>query len=60
MDSPTLVEEYSGEITRKQLARIVYKTLQTYIDARGEDELLDEVLEDVTNFLKQFNGSESS
>ncbi|MFX1607069.1 MAG: hypothetical protein ACFFDD_14340 [Promethearchaeota archaeon] len=60
MDSPTLVEEYSGEITHKQLARIVYKTLQTYIDARGEDELLDEVLEDVTNFLKQFNGSESS
>lgn len=58
--TPTIVAEHSGEITHRQLAKIVYKTLQAYIEARGEDELLEEVLEEVTNFLKQFNNSESS
>ncbi len=59
-DVPKVIGEHTGEITHRQLAEIVHKTLQAYIEARGEDEILDEVLEEVTDFLNQFDDSDSS
>jgi len=59
-DKPQVIGEHTGDITHKQLAEIVRRTLRAYIEARGEDEILDEVLEEVTHFLKQFDKSESS
>lgn len=55
-DTLNIISEASGEISHKQITEIVYKTLQAYIKARGPDEFLDEVLEEVTSFLKRFNG----
>jgi hypothetical protein len=55
-----VIWEHTGEISHRQLADIVLKTLQAYIDARGEDEILDEVLEEVGGFLNQFDDSDSS
>jgi hypothetical protein len=60
MDEPKVIEEHIGEATHRQLTEIVHKTLQAYIETRGEDEILDEVLEEVTDFLKQFDDSDSS
>jgi hypothetical protein len=59
-DVPKVIWEHTGEISHRQLADIVLKTLQAYIDARGEDEILDEVLEEVGGFLNQFDDSDSS
>ena len=32
---------------------LVHKTLLAYIEAKGEDEILEEVLEEVTHFMKR-------
>ena len=60
VDEPKVIAELTGEITHRQLAEIVQKTLHSYIEARGEDEILDEVLEEITHFLNQFDDSDSS
>jgi len=59
-DAPKIIGETSGEITAKKIAELVLKTLLTYTEAKGADELLDEVLEDVTLFLKRADSEDNS
>jgi hypothetical protein len=57
--SPTVIGESSGMMTRKQITELVQKTLLAYIEVKGADEILEEVLEEVTYFLnKSSNESE--
>ncbi|MBY8997741.1 MAG: hypothetical protein KGD60_08410 [Candidatus Thorarchaeota archaeon] len=58
-DTPKVIVESSGEITPKQITGMVYKTLLAYIEAKGADEILDEVLEEVTHFLKRYDDEEN-
>jgi len=58
-DTPKVIGETSGEITPKQIAELVLKTLLSYTEAKGADELLDEVLEDVTLFLKRADSEDN-
>jgi hypothetical protein len=55
-DTSHVISESSGEFSHKETTEMVYKTLLAYIEAKGSDEFLDEVLEEVTLFLKRFNG----
>ncbi|MHA1943491.1 MAG: hypothetical protein ACW96M_03750 [Candidatus Thorarchaeota archaeon] len=49
-----LVDESLDQITPFLTAQIVQKTLLAYVEARGESELLEEVLEDVEDYLRRF------
>lgn len=49
-----VADESPDHFTPYLTAQIVQKTLVAYIEARGERELLEEVLEDVENYLKRF------
>lgn len=49
-----VVDEATSEISSYLIAQIVQKTLHSYIEARGEEELLTEVIEEVENYLKRF------
>lgn len=51
--SPIVVGEVEASASPRQITELVQKTLNEYIEAKGEDELLDEVLEDVNHFLNQ-------
>ncbi|MFW9805654.1 MAG: hypothetical protein ACFFFK_02865 [Candidatus Thorarchaeota archaeon] len=51
--SPIVVGEVDASASTRLITELVEKTLNVYIKAKGEDELLDEVLEDITHFLKQ-------
>jgi hypothetical protein len=53
-DTSKVIGESSGESSPKQITELVHKTLLAYVEAKGEDEILDEVLEEVTHFLKRF------
>ncbi len=53
-DETILVDESLVQITPYLIAQIVQKTLLAYVEARGESELLEEVLEDVENYLRRF------
>jgi hypothetical protein len=54
-DEETVVfEGTSLELTQYLIAQIVQKTLIMYIEAKGEQELLEEVLDDVESYLKRF------
>jgi len=59
-DSSKLIDEIPRNSSIKQLTELVYKTLQIYIDTKGTDEVLDEVLEEVMHSLKRFNEAEES
>ena len=59
-DTPRVIGESSGEITSKQITEMVHKTLLAYIETKGEDEMLDEVLEEVTFFMKRSNDENKS
>ncbi len=48
-----IIDEFSGEPSLKELTQLVHKTLQTYISSKGADEILQEVLEEVTYYLKR-------
>ncbi len=50
-----VADESPDQLTPYLVAQIVRKTLLAYIEARGEKELLEEVLEDVENHLKRFS-----
>jgi hypothetical protein len=50
-----VADESPDQLTSYLVAQIVRKTLLAYIEARGEKELLEEVLEDVENHLKRFS-----
>ena len=52
-DTPKVIGESSGEITSNSITELVHKTLLAYIEAKGANEILDEVLEEVTHFIKQ-------
>jgi hypothetical protein len=54
-DTPKKIGEVSGEISSKQIAELVHQMLLAYINEKGADEILDEVLEEVTLFLKRFS-----
>ena len=54
-NTPTVIGESSGEMTPKHITEMVQKTILAYIEAKGEDDLLDEVLEEVTYFLKRYD-----
>ncbi len=58
--TPTVIGESSGEMTPKQITEMVQKTLLAYIEAKGEDEILDEVLEEVAHFLKRYDDETKS
>ena len=50
-----VADESPDQLTPYLVAQIVRKTLLAYIEARGEKELLEEVLEDVETHLKRFS-----
>ena len=54
-----IVVEISGEFTTRVIANTVLKTLQNYLEAKGTDEFIEEVVEEVTAFMKHFNGDSS-
>jgi hypothetical protein len=49
-----VIDQSSADYSTRKLTEMVYKTLQAYIEAKGTDEIMDEVLEEVTFFMKQF------
>ena len=51
--TPEILDKSSGEISTRQLASMVERVLQTYIENKGPDEFLDEVLEEVSDYLKR-------
>lgn len=59
-DTPKVIDESSGETHPKQITEMVHKILLAYIEAKGADEILDEVLEEVTHFLKRFEAEGTS
>ncbi|OLS31519.1 MAG: hypothetical protein ThorAB25_02410 [Candidatus Thorarchaeota archaeon AB_25] len=59
-DTPKVIDESSGETYPKQITEMVHKILLAYIEAKGADEILDEVLEEVTHFLKRFEAEGAS
>lgn len=58
-DTPKVIGETSGELNPTQIAELVLRTLLAYTETKGADELLDEVLEDVTLFLKQADSEDN-
>lgn len=59
-DSSKLVDETSSDSSIKQLTEMVYKTLQTYIETKGADDILDEVLDEVMRSLQRFDENEKA
>jgi hypothetical protein len=59
-NTPTVIGESSGDMTSKQITEMVQKTLLAYIEAKGSDEILEEVLEEVTHFLKRYDDETKS
>jgi hypothetical protein len=53
-EETTLVEETHPQLTSYFIAQIVNTTLHAYIEAKGEQELLEDVLEEVETYLKRF------
>ncbi|MFW9794010.1 MAG: hypothetical protein ACFFEE_06905 [Candidatus Thorarchaeota archaeon] len=53
-EETVIVERSIDHLTTYLVAQLVRKTLLAYIEARGEKELLEEVLEDVESYLKRF------
>ena len=53
-ESPRVIEYSDQEISAKLIAELILKMLQIYIKEKGEEEFLDEVVEDVTIFLSRF------
>ncbi|MFX1484519.1 MAG: hypothetical protein ACFFCP_15175 [Promethearchaeota archaeon] len=49
-----VVDESPSELSTYLTAQIVKKTLLSYIEVRGQEDLLAEVIEDVENYLKRF------
>jgi hypothetical protein len=55
-EEPTLIAEESlNQLTPTVIAQMVKKTLLAYIEAKGESELLEEVLEEVEIYLKRLD-----
>jgi hypothetical protein len=50
--TPKLIGALTENISPKKTTELVQRTLLTYIEAKGADEILEEVLEEVTHFLK--------
>jgi len=50
--SPIVIGELTGIVSSAELIKLVHKTLSVYVKAKGEDEFLEEVLEEVTHFMK--------
>jgi hypothetical protein len=53
-EETVIVDEVPQQMTSYLTAQIVKKALMSYIDAKGEKELLEDVLEDVEEYLKRF------
>jgi hypothetical protein len=58
-DSPRVIDYPDQEISTKLVAELVLKMLQIYIKEKGEEEFLDEVVEDVTLFLSHLQKNEN-
>ncbi|MHA2151830.1 MAG: hypothetical protein ACXAAQ_07595 [Candidatus Thorarchaeota archaeon] len=55
-EEPTLIADESlNQLTPTVIAQMVKKTLLAYIEAKGESELLEEVLEEVEIYLKRLD-----
>ena len=52
-DSPSIVGKVDAPLTSKNVARLIRKTLEVYIETRGGKDILDEVLQDVDAFLER-------
>ena len=52
-DSPRVFDELSGEISARQITELVQRTLLSYQEAKGADEVLDEVLEEIAFYLRR-------
>ncbi|MFW9787191.1 MAG: hypothetical protein ACFFE2_09595 [Candidatus Thorarchaeota archaeon] len=56
--SPKVTGESSDLTSVKRMSELVLATLEEYIEMKGEDELLDEVIEEVTHFMKRFENKD--
>ncbi|MFW9964138.1 MAG: hypothetical protein ACFFCX_11265 [Candidatus Sifarchaeia archaeon] len=54
-DMTEVTRESSDDISPRKLTEMVYHTIKTYINATSADDILDEVLDEITHFLKQLN-----
>ncbi|MFW9835050.1 MAG: hypothetical protein ACFFEK_13715 [Candidatus Thorarchaeota archaeon] len=50
---PKLIGALTEDISSRRTTELVQRTLTTYIETKGADEILEEVLEEVTHFLKR-------
>ncbi len=51
-DSPVIVGKVDAPLTAMNAARLIRKTLEVYIESRGGEDILDEVLQEVDRFLE--------
>ena len=52
-DTPKVIGKSSSNVSINQITELVHMTLLAYIETKGADEILDEVLEEVTFFMKR-------